>query len=176
MKEEIVVPQDVTFELNGNFVKVVGKEGTVEKEFKSKVVNIKKEGNKIILETQNNRRKVLAVLNTVKSIINNMISGVNKKYKYILRGVYSHFPMTLSVKGKTFVINNYLGEKSPRVVKIPDDVEVTVKGKEVFVVSVDKEKAGIIAGLIENSAKVQKKDRRIFQDGVYIIAKGVQDE
>lgn len=176
MKDEIVVPQNVTVELKDTVLKISGPEGSIEKEFKTKVITIKKEGNKIVLEAKNERRKTFAVFNTIKSIINNMISGVNKKYKYVLKGVYSHFPMTLGVKGNAFVINNFLGEKAVRSVKIPDNVNVSVKGKDVFVTSVDKEKAGIVAGLIENCAKVSKKDRRTFQDGVYIVAKGVQDE
>jgi len=69
-----------------------------------------------------------------------------------------------------------LGEKNPRTIEILDNVEVNIKGKDVIVTSVDKEKAGIVAGMIENNAKVLNKDRRTFQDGVYIVSKGVQNE
>jgi large subunit ribosomal protein L6 len=176
MKLELQVPQGVTATVKDNVVTVKGSKGTIDKEFKSKVLTIKQDNNKIILETKNDRKMVLAILNTTKSIIENMFSGVNNKYTYTLRGVYSHFPITLAIKGKNFVITNYLGEKNPRSIGILDNVEVTIKGKDVIVTSVDKEKAGIVAGLIENKAKVLNRDRRIFQDGVYIISKGVQDD
>jgi len=176
MKLEVTIPSNVTVNLDGNKIKVTGSKGTVEKEFKSKVLMLTKEDNKIIVETKNDRKRVLAILNTVKSVIENLFSGVEKKYVYTLRGVYSHFPLTLAMKGKTFVINNYLGEKNPRTVNVPENVDVTIKGKEVIVSSIDKEKAGFIAGLIESRAKVLNRDRRIFQDGIYIISKGVQDE
>jgi len=176
MKLELEVPKGITVTVTNNIVNVKGSKGTVEKEFKSKVITLKQDSGKIILESKNDRKRVLAILNTTKSIIANMFSGVDKKYTYTLRGVYSHFPITLAIKGKNFVITNYLGEKNPRTIEIPENVEVVIKGKDVVVTSVDKEKAGIIAGLIENNAKVLNRDRRIFQDGVYIISKGVQDD
>jgi large subunit ribosomal protein L6 len=176
MKYEINIPQGITVSKKDNFLLVKGKLGELNKEFKSKLVNINIESQKIVLESINDRTKTLAILNTVKAIVKNMLSGVNKKYVYTLRGVYSHFPLTLAVKGKTFVINNYLGEKKSRVIDIPDTVEISVKGKDVIVKSIDKSLAGTVAGLIENSVKPKNRDRRIFQDGVYIITKGVQDE
>lgn len=176
MKLEVEVPQGITVNVVGNKVKVTGPQGNVEKEIKSKVIIVKLDTDKIILESKNDRKKTLSILNTSKSIVKNMFSGVKKKYVYTLRGVYSHFPITLAVKGKQFVITNYLGEKNPRVINILDNVEVVIKGKDVIVSSVDKENAGIVAGLIENKAKVLNRDRRVFQDGVYIISKGVQNE
>lgn len=176
MKLEINIPQGVTVSKKDNFLLVKGKLGELNKEFKSKLININIESQKVVLESINDRTKTLAILNTVKAIVKNMLSGVNKKYVYTLRGVYSHFPLTLAVKGKTFIINNYLGEKKSRVIDIPDNVEVSVKGKDVIVKSIDKSLAGTVAGLIENSVKPKNRDRRIFQDGVYIITKGVQDE
>lgn len=176
MKLETEIPQGVTITKDDSFVVVKGKLGELKKEFKTKLIDIKIDSGKLILESVNDRTKTLAILNTINSIINNMISGTEKKYVYTLRGVYSHFPLTLAVKGKTFVINNYLGEKKSRVIDIPDNVEVSVKGKDVFVKSIDKNLAGTVAGLIESSVKPKNRDRRVFQDGVYIITKGVKDE
>ncbi|PIU22338.1 MAG: 50S ribosomal protein L6 [Candidatus Diapherotrites archaeon CG08_land_8_20_14_0_20_30_16] len=176
MKTEIKIPEGITVSVKDNIVQVKGPKGSIEKEFKSKVVSIKLENKEIVLESTNTRRKVLSILYTTQSIIENLISGVQKKYTYTLRGVYSHFPISLTMKGKTFIISNYLGEKNPRTIEILDNVEVNIKGKDVIVTSVDKEKAGIVAGMIENNAKVLNKDRRTFQDGVYIVSKGVQNE
>jgi large subunit ribosomal protein L6 len=176
MKLEINIPKGTNVTKDNNYIIVKGKLGELRKEFKTKLININVDSDKLVLESVNDRTKTVAILNTVNSIISNMISGTEKKYVYTLRGVYSHFPLTLAVKGKTFVINNYLGEKKSRVIDIPDNVEITVKGKDVIVKSIDKNLAGTIAGLIENSVKPKNRDRRIFQDGVYIITKGVQDE
>jgi large subunit ribosomal protein L6 len=176
MKEEISIPTGITVTIKGSKIKVTGKLGSVEKDIKSKLIILKHDADKIVLESKTDRKKVLAILNTTKTVILNMLSGVERKYTYTLRGVYSHFPITLALKGKQFIITNYLGEKNPRTINVLDNVEVVIKGKDVIVTSVDKEDAGIVAGLIENKAKVSNRDRRIFQDGVYIISKGVQDE
>ncbi len=176
MKLEINIPEKINVKLDNNILNVKGPQGEIEKEFKSKLINISMKDKIIYLETINERKNSLSILNTTKSLIENMFSGTEKKYTYVLRGVYSHFPLTLSVKGDNFVINNYLGEKNVKTVKIPKNVEVSIKGKEVYIKSVDKALAGNIAGLIENSAKVLNRDRRIFQDGIYIITKGVQNE
>jgi ribosomal protein L6P/L9E len=45
-----------------------------------------------------------------------------------------------------------------------------------LLVSVDKEAAGTVAGLMEKISVVKNRDRRTYQDGIYIIEKGVQDE
>lgn len=43
-------------------------------------------------------RKGVAALRTVKTIINNLITGVTKGYLYKLRYVYAHFPINLNVE------------------------------------------------------------------------------
>ena len=80
--------------------------------------------------------------------------------------------MTLAVKGNTFVVNNYFGERVPRISNIVDGVNVKVQNKiEVVVSGIDKESVGQTAANIERSTTVKKRDRRVFQDGVYLIEK-----
>jgi large subunit ribosomal protein L6 len=42
---------------------------------------------------------------------------------------------------------------------------VTVSGS-------DREKVGQTAANIEMACKIKKRDRRVFQDGIYIVSKG----
>ena len=42
-------------------------------------------------------RKSIAALRTVRSIINNMIIGVTKGFKYKMRYVYAHFPINVNI-------------------------------------------------------------------------------
>jgi len=89
-----------------------------------------------------------------------------------LKALYSHFPMTLSVKGNEFVVNNYFGERVPRSAAIINGVNVKVQNKtEVVVSGIDKEAVGQTAANIERSTTVKKRDRRVFQDGIYLIEK-----
>ena len=52
------------------------------------------------------------------------------------------------------------------------DVEVEVKNKvDVIVTGADIEKVGQTAANIERACRIRKRDRRVFQDGIYIVAK-----
>jgi len=176
MKVEIKIPQGVTVTQSKGEFTVVGKKGTNKRLFRTSNVKKSVDADKIVLETINDRKRVVAEALAIQAHLENMLSGVNSKYNYKMRIVYSHFPITVALKGKEVHVTNFVGEKKPRITKVPDNVEVAIKGKEVIVSSIDKESAGIIAGLIEKSAFVKNRDRRVYQDGVYIIEKGVQNE
>ena len=104
--------------------------------------------------------------------MNNMVKGVTEGFTYTLKALYSHFPMTLAVKGNELVVNNYFGERVPRSAKILNGVEVKIQNKtEVIVSGIDKEAVGQTAANIERSTTVKKRDRRVFQDGIYLIEK-----
>ena len=52
------------------------------------------------------------------------------------------------------------------------DVKVEVKNKvDVIVTGADIEKVGQTAANIERACRIRKRDRRVFQDGIYIVAK-----
>ena len=54
--------------------------------------------NTIIIELHHGARKNVATLRTVKTIINNLIIGVTKGFKYKMRYVYAHFPINVNIE------------------------------------------------------------------------------
>lgn len=52
----------------------------------------------IRIEIHHGSRKNVATLRTVKSIIDNLITGVTKGYKYKMRYVYAHFPINVNIE------------------------------------------------------------------------------
>lgn len=52
----------------------------------------------IDIELHHGARKNVATLRTVKSIINNLIIGVCKGFKYKMRYVYAHFPINVNIE------------------------------------------------------------------------------
>ncbi len=111
-------------------------------------------------------------INTIVAHIKNMIKGVKEKHEYKLKICSSHFPINVNVENGKVVIKNFLGEKNDREAEIPEGVEVEIKGQEIIVSSTNKELAGQAAANLERATKIRGKDRRIFQDGIYITHKG----
>ena len=112
-----------------------------------------------------------AKLRTLISHLHNMAKGLNQEFEYKLAIVYSHFPMSVNVKSDKVEINNFAGEKKQRTATILQNVKVEVKGKDVFVKGHSKEAVGQTAANLENATKVRGRDRRIFQDGIFIVSK-----
>jgi large subunit ribosomal protein L6 len=175
MIKEIEIPENVSVEIEDKKVKVSGEKGTLEKEFKYFWdIKIEKKNNKIVVSSNSDRRKVKATVGSIGSIvahINNMIKGVTKGFVYKLKIVYSHFPIKVRTEGDKVIIQNFLGERSPRIAKIMGDTKVEVKGQEVEVSGIDIEAVGQTAANIEQACRIRGKDRRVFQDGIFIVEK-----
>ncbi len=174
-RAEIEIPEGVTIELetDGLWYRIVvsGPLGTLERKFFPVHATISKEGNKVIVETKSKRKKHKALVGTIRGHIRNMIRGVTEGFEYKLKIVYEHFPMNVSVQGDEVVIKNYLGGKGELRAKILGDTKVEIKGEDVIVKGIDKELAGQTAANIEQAARPKGKDRRVFQDGIYIVEK-----
>jgi large subunit ribosomal protein L6 len=79
--------------------------------------------------------------------------------------------MTLTKEDEVVVINNFMGEKVPRKAKILPGVEINIEGDIITISSFDKEKAGQSAANIELATRRSGFDKRVFQDGCYVIEK-----
>lgn len=175
MKKElfqtIEIPEGIKVSIDGTRIIVEGKEGKNEREFSLGSLTFEKKGNEIIVGSNKASKNEKRKMNTIAAHIRNMIEGVKNKFEYKLKICFSHFPITVEVKGNEAMIKNFLGEKVPRKVKIPTGAEVKVE-KDVIVVNANNiEIAGQAAANFENATKISNRDRRVFQDGIFITSK-----
>ena len=169
--QTIKIPEGVEVNIEENKVIVKGKEGTNERIFDLANLKIEKKNNEIVIGEKKSTKKEKRRMNTIAAHIENMIKGVQKKFEYELKICFSHFPITVDVKGSEAIIKNFLGEKVPRKAKIPTGAEVKVDKEIIIIKSTDIETAGQAAANLEIATRIPKRDRRIFQDGIFITNK-----
>jgi len=126
----------------------------------------------VVIESDADDAKTMSTLGTFESHVENMFHGVTDGWTYEMEVFYNHFPMQVSVDGGNVVIENFLGERAPRRAPIHgDDTQVQVDEEEITVSGPDKEAVGQTAADIEQLTRINDKDVRVFQDGVYITNK-----
>ncbi|QLQ78945.1 hypothetical protein HG537_0B02920 [Torulaspora globosa] len=180
----IEVPQGVTVNIRSRVVKVTGPRGTLVKNLKHIDVTFTKLNERQIKVTvHNGDRKHVAALRTVKSLVDNLITGVTKGYKYKMRYVYAHFPINVNViekDNKKFIeIRNFLGDKKVRLVPIREgvNVEFSTNQKDEMVLSGNSvEDVSQNAADVQQICRVRNKDIRKFLDGIYVSDKGVIEQ
>ncbi len=169
--QEIGIPEGVEVNLDENVLIVKGEKGENKKEFNISKLSFEKKENKIIIGSKTASKNEKRMINTIAAHIRNMIQGVQEGYEYILKIANSHFPMNVNVQGKEATIKNFLGEKIPRKLKILDNVEVKIEKDIITIISPNKELAGQTAANFEKATRIRMKDRRVFQDGIFITNK-----
>jgi len=172
LRQGIIIPKGVSAVLHNNTLTITGPKGKVSREFVGPRHRILIESESIVLECSSMRKKDRALLGTWNGHILNMITGVMHEFEYRMKIIYSHFPIKVSTKGNLVVIENFLGEKVPRYAEAAPGVRVEVKGDTITLRGVDIEALGMTAARIEYATKIKRKDPRVFQDGIYIVAKG----
>ncbi len=168
---EILLVEGVSAEYSNGVLKVSGPKGSVEKKVLSRTMSVKVENNSILLETQKSTKRDKRMINTYRAHIRNMIRGAKEGHVYKVIVASTHFPMTVNIQNNVLTIKNFVGEKKPRTIIIPENVRAKVSGNIIEIESASKEEAGNFAGSLEKLTRRPNFDNRIFQDGLYIIEK-----
>ena len=174
LQRTVSIPDQVSVQIEGRTVKVKGPLGSLQEDLSHLPVSIDVDDNKVRLETSWPRKREIGMLGTAAAHVRNMLKGVTQGYRYELRTVYAHFPVTVKVdeKAKVLKIENFTGEKTPRYAKIVEGVKVDVKGEDISVEGIDLKSVSQTAANIQDSTKIKKKDLRVFLDGIYVSGKG----
>ncbi|KAF7180207.1 hypothetical protein CNMCM7691_009374 [Aspergillus felis] len=139
------------------------------------------EKNVISIEMHHGVRKGIATLRTVRTLINNLIIGVTRGFKYKMRYVYAHFPINVNIEKNSETgqyeveIRNFLGEKIVRRVTAQSGVEVATSTNvkdELLLTGNSLEAVSQSAADIQQICRVRNKDIRKFLDGLYVSERG----
>ncbi|KAK0672860.1 ribosomal protein L6, alpha-beta domain-containing protein [Cercophora samala] len=185
-EETIEVPENVKVSIKSRLVTVEGPRGKLTKDLSHIAVNfsVLKKG-VIGLEIHHGNRKNVAALRTVRTLINNLIIGVTKGFRYKMRYVYAHFPINVNLDvnqetGNHIVeIRNFVGEKLVRTVVMQPGVEVEAskaQKDELILQGNSLEAVSQSAADIQQICRVRNKDIRKFLDGIYVSEKGNVEE
>ncbi len=166
---EVEVPKGVNVSKEGKSLVVKGPKGELKRKFLQPKIKIEIKENQIILTSPEERRKIKAVMGSWQAHMNNMCLGVTKGWKCEMKLVFAHFPAKMTVKDNEFVIQNFLGERAPRSTNLPKDVAVKVDKENLVITGNDKETVGIAASKIEGVTRIVGFDKRVFQDGCFIV-------
>ncbi|KAK6529311.1 60S ribosomal protein L9B [Arthrobotrys megalospora] len=181
--ESLTIPEGVTVNIKARVVTVTGPRGKLVRDFKHINISFTQRPGKPVIDISlhHGNRKNIAALRTVKSIVENMITGVTKGFKYKMRYVYAHFPINVGVSknGESGLyeveIRNFIGEKIVRRVTMHEgvDVEQSKNVKDELVLSGNSlENVSQSAADIQQICRVRNKDIRKFLDGLYVSEKG----
>ena len=169
--EIVKIPEKVQIVIDGNIVKIKGPKGETQKTIGHPKVSMKKEGNDVKLEMKNPTSYERAIVYALKSHLNNLIHGSINGYVYTLKVCSGHFPMTAKVEGEKLVVSNFLGEKIPRRANVLKGVSVKVQGDQISVEGINLGDVSQTAANIEIATRILNRDRRRFQEGIFITSK-----
>jgi large subunit ribosomal protein L6 len=167
----VPVPGGVDVTIKDNVITVKGPKGEIKRRLGAPNVRISAEKDKVTITAAEATRREKMHMGTIRGHIRNMVAGVQQPYVFKLKICSSHFPMNVAITGAQLVVKNFLGEKVPRAISFDKEVSVKIAGDVIEVSSPDIEAAGKVASKFEGLTFINNRDRRVFQDGIYITDK-----
>ncbi len=170
-QEIIEIPEGINVTIKKHMMQFQGPLGKTYKSFRKIPVNIEVNDGKITLKAQGKRKRDYSILHTARSLVRNICEGLTEGYTIKMKVVYAHFPVTVKVKDKTISIENFQGERAPRITYIVGNTKVIPKGEDVILTGEVWTDITQTAANIELKTKVKNKDHRVFLDGIYVYEK-----
>ncbi len=142
-KKPIQIPQDIKVKIDGDTIQVESKKGKLSYKFLPQV-EVKQEGNEIIVIRKSEDRFSRAIHGTTRSLIANMIEGLSKGFEKKLEIVGTGY--RAQMQGNKLVLN--LGYSHPIEYVPPKDISISVERNIITVSGYDKQKVGQVAAEI----------------------------
>ena len=146
----IAIPDGVTVEIaENNKVTVKGPKGTLERVLPAEM-EIKVEDGHVVVTRPNDLKKMKSLHGLTRTLIHNMVEGVEKGYEKVLE--VNGVGYRAAKSGKTLTLN--LGYSHPVEMTDPEGIEAVVEGQnKIIVKGIDKEKVGQYAAEIRDKRR-----------------------
>jgi len=148
-KLPIPVPAGVKVEIKGQDIAVTGKKGTLNRTVRPEISVVVEDG-QILINGGENDKRVNAFRGLTRSLLSNMVTGVDEGFKKVL--VIEGVGYRASMSGKNLSLS--VGYSNPVEFTLPEGVTGTVENNTKIVLeSIDKEALGLTAAKIRSIRK-----------------------
>ena len=167
-KQPIPVPSDVKVDINGQVITVSAKKGKLERQILPEL-QVSMKDQEILVENRDNSKRTNAFRGMTRSLINNMVLGVNEGFKKTL--IVEGVGYKVNVSGKVLTLN--VGYSNPVEFPVPEGIQINVDGNnKIIVESIDKELLGLTSAKIREIRKPEPyKGKGIRYEDEHIVRK-----
>jgi len=167
-KKPVEMPKGVELTIKGQDLSFKGAKGSLQLQLHSDVT-VEQEDNVLTFAPRNNSRQALALAGTMRSLVQNMVTGVSDGFvrKLELRGV----GYRAAVQGNK--LNLSLGFSHPVVYEIPEGIKIEAPSQtEVVITGIDKQRVGQVAAVIRNYRPPEPyKGKGVRYHGEHVVMK-----
>ncbi|KKQ41754.1 MAG: 50S ribosomal protein L6 [Microgenomates group bacterium GW2011_GWC1_37_8] len=142
-KLPIELPEGVSIKVDGNRVFVTGPKGELAKNI-SKVVSVKKEGNRYVVSVNSKSKSARSIHGTTRAHIANMVNGVSVGFSKKLEMVGTGYRGEVSGR----ILSLAIGYSHPVKIEAPEGIIFSVEKSDITITGMDKEIVGEIAAKI----------------------------
>jgi len=167
-KQPILVPAGVTILIDGQHISVKGGKGTLERTVRDEI-KVMQKANEVLVEACDESVKSNAFRGLFRSLINNMVVGVDQGFKKIM--LIEGVGYKANVTGSTLTLN--VGYSNPVDFILPDGITAFVENNtKINLESIDKELLGLTASKIRSIRKPEPyKGKGIRYSDEHIVRK-----
>jgi len=144
-EKPILIPEGVDIKIQGRSIQVRGEKGSLSLAI-PEGIKVEEQGNQLVVSRGNNSQQTKALHGTIRQLINNMVTGVQKEWVKKLKIVGTGYNASLS--DGNLILN--LGLSHPVTISLLEGIRFEVEKDIVCVMGCDRAQVGKIAAEIRN--------------------------
>lgn len=167
-KLPIPIPATVTVNIDEDSISIRGPQGTLNQRFETRYVTVEQEGDQVLVKRLGQGKSARARHGLYRSLIANMVQGVQEVYKksLLLQGL----GYRANLEGNKVILE--VGYADPKTYLLPEGVQAEVLNQtEIIVSGPDKQKVGLAAAEIRairkpepyNGTGIRYRDEHVRQ-------------